>query len=247
MDLLPAPSVTRTPWTVVRAPRDRAAAGVRNPRGRRRQPRDAPWSATACGAPATPRARRTGEARSMLMLLRMGNLARALPLPGSILMAVSIYLPQTQDCHGNVHTPLQNDSAWILAIAALLGLLPMLWRFETVRRVAPIITVGIAVLALGQVVLGIPFAIWLAWSMTKQKERDLEEVTASAATAFMIVLTLVFPIFSTINSHWLIGAYVTWIAAWIEVVGLWVWIAVARKERNWRRTMELVTAPTVFD
>lgn len=160
----------------------------------------------------------------------MGSrVARAVPLSGSLLVLVCVFLPQTEDCHGVVHTPIHDEWGPILVGLAVIGALPALWRFRTVRTIAPPVVTLVAIAALGQVVLGIPIAVVLASRLVGLPPEEREHLTAAAAAAFVLVFVLAFPVLSTlVNRHWLTGAYLTWVGAWIELAGLAWWLREAR-------------------
>lgn len=159
----------------------------------------------------------------------LDGFALATSLPGSIVMIVCLFLPHTSDCHGRVHTAASSGWApWMIG-AALLGLVPLLWRVRAIRGKAPVVTTFVAVVALGQIVIGIPLAIYLAWNYSRRRPEDNEALTATSCTACVLVFLLLFPVLSTlIDRHWLVGGYLTWAAAWAELLGLSLWLVAAR-------------------
>jgi hypothetical protein len=144
-------------------------------------------------------------------------------------MVACLFLPHTRDCHGTVQTASSSGWApWMLG-AALLGVVPLLWRWRPIRSRAPVVTTFVAVIALGQIVIGIPLAIYLAWNYSRLRPQDNEVLTAMSCTACLLVFMLLFPVLSTlIDRHWLVGGYLTWAASWAELLGLALWLLAAQ-------------------
>jgi len=159
---------------------------------------------------------------------RLAGFSRAFSVPGSLGMIVCLFLPMTRDCHGHVHTATGDGWAPIMLLVALLGVMPLLWASRQVRQVAPALTTLLAVVALGQMVIGIPIAIYLALRLARGRPEDREALTAIASAACIGVFLALFPLLSTlIDGEWLIGGYLAWFAAWVELVGLVLWWRVA--------------------
>ena len=119
-------------------------------------------------------------------------------LPSSVTLVVCLFLPQFTDCHGRDKTAFETNTAGLMIGIALLGILPLLWR-------------------------------WRPKAMGPYEE-------PAGFISFMLTLAFipVFPL-AGLFSSWHEGAYATWIAAWVQLVGMVSWTSAATTRRELRR------------
>lgn len=109
-----------------------------------------------------------------------------------------LFLPQFRDCNGHEKTAFETDTGGLMICLALLGLLPLLWRW-------------------------------------KPKQMGVGEEMAGVIS-FMLTLAFI-PVFPLVGvfSRWHTGAYLTWAAAWVQLVGIVSWTSAATTRRELRQ------------
>lgn len=155
-------------------------------------------------------------------------------LPASIIIAVCLFLPQTQSCNGRVETAAQSGT-WVAILPIIvLGLLPLLWRIAPARetQAVPELLLALTLLVMAMSVVTIPVAIWLMWGYSKRAFRG-ELLAAMCCAALVMMWLFAFPLL-LVFSTWLPAAAWTWGAAGVELVGMFAWAsaAAARFEPN---------------
>ena len=146
-------------------------------------------------------------------------------VPASGVFIACLFLPQVQDCHGNVLTPRETGTAgWMFALAVV-GILPLLWRVRSLRQPILLVTGVATACVLIMSVLGIPVLVVLALT------RSMTDEEAVALCCFTLVLAfvLVFPV-AMMFGDWERGAELTWAAGWLELFGT-IWWAAAASDR----------------
>lgn len=143
-------------------------------------------------------------------------------VPASIVLVVCLFLPQVKDCHGHVKTPFDTSTAPAMIALAIVGLLPIAWRWRRLRQPILLVT-GIATAAvLITSVLGIPVLIVIALA----RRMTDEEAVALCCFTLVLAFVMVFPI-AMLFGDWRRGAELTWAAAWLELFGTIWWAASA--------------------
>jgi hypothetical protein len=146
-------------------------------------------------------------------------------VPASVVFVVCLFLPQVKDCNGEVKTPFDTHTApWMIALAVV-GVLPVAWRWRPLRQPILLVT-GIAtacVLILS--VFGIPVLIVLALT------RSMTDEEAAALCCFTLALAfvMIFPV-AMMFGDWRRGAELTWAAGWLQLFGT-IWWAAAGADR----------------
>jgi len=143
-------------------------------------------------------------------------------VPASAVLVVCLFLPQVTDCNGHVKTPAQTGTAPLMFVLAVVGIVPVLWRWRVLRQPILLLT-GVATAAvLIMSVFGVPVLIVLALT------RSMTDEEAVALCCFTLVLAfvLVFPV-AMMFGDWQPGAEWTWGAAWIDLFGMIFWAVTA--------------------
>jgi hypothetical protein len=110
-------------------------------------------------------------------------------IPASLLLVVCLFLPQVEDCNHHVKTPFDTGSWLPMVGLAVIGLLPLAWRWRPVREPA-VFLVGIGTAcALVISVFGIAMAIVLAVAYRRCCD---EELVALCCVSVVIVFIVVF-------------------------------------------------------
>jgi hypothetical protein len=141
-------------------------------------------------------------------------------------LVVCLFLPQVKDCNGYVKTPFETNTAPAMIGLAVVGLLPIAWRWPPLRQpillVTGVATAGVLIMS----VFGIPVLIVLALA------RSMTDDEAVALCCFTLVLAfvLVFPV-AMMFGDWRRGAELTWVAGWLELFGM-IWWAAAATDRS---------------
>lgn len=162
-------------------------------------------------------------------LLRRDLAAWLTGLPASTTLVACLFLPQVEDCHHHLHNPAETGTAPILIVLALLGLLPLVWRWPPLRK--PLAAaVGLAlIVALCATKVGIPVAVLFVllrpWRSEARPE-ELEAQVAIAAGSVTLLFIFVFPLVGLLMS-WRLGGSLTWAAAWVQLVAMLMWSSAA--------------------
>lgn len=141
------------------------------------------------------------------------------------MLVVCLFLPQVRDCNGHIKTPVDTNTWPLMIIVALLGILPIAWRWPALRQ--PILAfVGTLTAALLIVsVIGI-VALFLIAFVKRTRE---EELAALCSFALVLAFLIVFPLV-TLFATFRIGGDLTWAAAWVQLIGMLGWaFAAARR------------------
>lgn len=146
-------------------------------------------------------------------------------VPASVTLVVCLFLPQVIDCHGNVRTAFDTNTAPLMIVLAALGLVPVAWQWRPLRQPILLVTGVATATVLIMSVLGIPVLIVLALSRTMTDEEAVALCCFTLALAFV----LVFPI-AMLFGDWRRGAELTWGAAWLQLFGT-IWWATAAADR----------------
>ncbi len=143
-------------------------------------------------------------------------------VPASIVLVVCLFMPQVKDCHGHVKTPFDTNTAPAMIALAVVGLLPIAWRWRRLRQPIMLVTGIAAATVLITSVVGIPVLIVIALA------RRMTDQEAVALCCFTLVLAFVimFPI-AMVFGEWRRGAELTWAAAWLQLFGTIWWAASA--------------------
>lgn len=188
----------------------------------------------ACVAPDTPATPRRGTSAAvglgMARPRRRDYFAWFTSLPASSLLVACLFLPQVNDCNGHDQTPFETNTWALILGLAVIGLLPLAWRWRPVREPA-VYLVGIGTAcALLVSVFGIAMALVLAVAYSRCRE---EELVALCCVSLVIVFIVLFPLVG-LFATWCDGAYLTWGAAWLELAGMIAWTSAASaREDHW--------------
>ena len=146
-------------------------------------------------------------------------------LPASIVFVVCLFLPQVKDCNGHVKTPFDTNTYPMMIALAVIGVLPIAYRWRPLRQPILLVTGVATATVLITSVLGIPVLVVLALA------RSMTDEEAVALYCFTLVLAfvLVFPV-AMMFGDWRRGAELTWAAAWLELFGT-IWWAAAASDR----------------
>ena len=146
-------------------------------------------------------------------------------VPASVTLVVCLFLPQVIDCHGSERTAFDTNTAPLMIVLALAGLLPVAWQWRPLRQPILLVT-GIATACVLIIsVLGIPVLIVLALARAMTDE----EAVALCCFTLVLAFVLAFPI-AMMFGDWRRGAELTWAAGWLEVAGT-LWWATAAADR----------------
>ena len=146
-------------------------------------------------------------------------------LPASTVLVVCLFLPQVKDCNGRVQTPVDTNTWPLMIIVALIGVLPIAWRWPSLRQ--PILAfVGMLTAAVLIVsVIGIVALVLIAFV----KRLREEELAALCSFGLVLAFLIVFPLVG-LFATWRIGGELTWAAAWLQLIGMLGWaFAAARR------------------
>ena len=138
------------------------------------------------------------------------------------MLVVCLFLPQVKDCNGHVKSAFDTNTApWMIALAVV-GVLPIAWRWRPLRQPILLITGVATATVLILSVLGIPVLVVLALT------RSMTDEEAVALCCFTLVLAfvLVFPV-AMMFGDWQPGAEWTWGAAWLDLFGMIFWAVTA--------------------
>jgi hypothetical protein len=146
-------------------------------------------------------------------------------LPASIVLVVCLFLPQVKDCNGTVKTPFDTNTYPMMIALAVIGVLPIAYRWRPLRQPILLVTGVATATVLITSVLGIPVLIVLALA------RSMTDEEAVALCCFTLVLAFVlgFPV-AMMFGDWRRGGELTWAAAWLELFGT-IWWAAAASDR----------------
>ena len=146
-------------------------------------------------------------------------------VPASALLVVCLFLPQVKDCNGHVKSAFDTHTApWMIALAVV-GVLPIAWRWRPLRRPILLITGVATATVLILSVLGIPILVVLALTRSMTDEEAVALCCFTLALAFIVM----FPI-AMMFGDWRRGAELTWLAGWIQLGGT-IWWAAAASDR----------------
>ena len=138
------------------------------------------------------------------------------------MLVVCLFLPQVKDCHGNVQTAFDTETAPLMVMLAIIGVLPIVWRWRPMRQPLLLITGVATATVLIMSVVGLPILIVLALrsSMTD------EEAVALCCFTLVLSFVILFPV-ALVFGDWRRGAELTWAASWLELFGTLWWAAAA--------------------
>ncbi len=146
-------------------------------------------------------------------------------MPASFVLVVCLFVPQVTDCHGHVRSAFDTNTAPFMIGLALLGVMPILWRWRELRPAILTVTGIAAACLLITSVLGIPVLVVLALS----RRMTDEETVALCGFTLVLAFVLVFPI-AMLFGDWRRGGELTWAAAWLELLGM-IWWGAAASDR----------------
>ena len=159
--------------------------------------------------------------------LRRDYFAWFTSLPSSTLLIVCLFLPQQKTCNGVVQTPLDNGSWFLMLGLAVIGVLPLAWRWKPVREPAVFLVLIGTACALIVSVIGLVMAIVLAVAYRRCTD---EEVVALCCVSLSIVFIVIFPIFGLFSKFY-DAAALTWFAGWLQLFAMVAWTSAAAARR----------------
>ena len=145
-------------------------------------------------------------------------------VPASVVLVVCLFLPQVKACDGTVKTPFETNTAPLMIALALVGIVPVLWRWRRARQPLLFVT-GLATAAVLIVsVAGIPVLIVLALARAMTDE----EAVALCCFTLTLAFVMVFPV-AMMFGDWRRGAELTWAASWFQLFGMIWWAGSASR------------------
>jgi hypothetical protein len=145
-------------------------------------------------------------------------------VPASTLLIICLVLPQVRDGSGHVKTPFETDTWPMMIVIAVLGVLPILWRWRPAQRPILVcigtITAGVLIMS----VVGIAALLVLAFVQRLGEE----EIAALCGFCLVLAFLILFPLVGLFTTF-LVGAELTWGAAWLMLIGMIGWASASAR------------------